>query len=483
MKKEFLYNIILLLVINLIVKVGYLFFIEVSVQNDLGPSEYGLYLALFNFSYLFQFINDPGIHSYNITQVAGNPDSLNYQIRRIFGLKFCLGFLFLMIVIIAGLIIGYDSKKTLLLLIIITCNHILSTFFMFLRSNLSAVGLYRKDSWISALDKVVLIGLLGYLLFFSSYDLTLIHFVLAQTISFIVASTIALLLLKPKLESLIPVIDISFYRSFLKNSFPYAIVLLLMAGYNKLDGVMLERMLDGGDFQAGIYAASLRYMDASNMVAYLFAALLMPMFAAQKEGSEMIRNLADVGIRTISILIMSICVVGIVFRDSFMSIYDVYDSQYENLLILHLLSFACVGISYIYGTLLTARRKLYYFNIILAIGLLINFSLNFTLIPRYLAEGAAFATLLTQAFVMIGQVYLSHKYFSLRIDYLLILKIITVLILTVTFSHFLKQTDNISIIFKIPLALSSVVLFSLLMKILRIDTIFALLKDKTQGIK
>ena len=79
MKKEFLYNIILLLVINLIVKVGYLFFIEVSVQNDLGPSEYGLYLALFNFSYLFQFINDPGIHSYNITQISGNPDSLNYQ--------------------------------------------------------------------------------------------------------------------------------------------------------------------------------------------------------------------------------------------------------------------------------------------------------------------------------------------------------------------------------------------------------------------
>lgn len=483
MKKEFLYNIILLLVINLFVKVGYLFFIEVSVQNELGPSEYGLYLALFNFSYLFQFINDPGIHSYNITQVAGDPDSLNYQIRRIFGLKFCLGFLFLITVIIAGLIIGYDSKNTITLLVIITCNHILSTFFMFLRSNLSAVGLYRKDSWISALDKLFLIAILGYLLFLSSDDLSLIHFILAQTISFIAASIIALLLLKPNLTSLIPVIDISFYKSFLKNSFPYAIVLLLMAGYNKLDGVMLERMLDGGDFQAGIYAASLRYMDASNMVAYLFAALLLPMFAAQKDGSEMIRILADMGIRSISILVISICVIGIVFRESFMSIYDVYDSQYGNLLILHLLSFACVGVSYIYGTLLTARGRLFYFNIILCIGLIINFTLNFTLIPNYLAEGAAFATFLTQAFVMIGQVFLSHKYFDLRINYLLILKIITVLILTVSFSHFVREIENISIIIKIPLALSSVVFFSLSLKILRIDTIFALLKDITIGIK
>jgi O-antigen/teichoic acid export membrane protein len=52
---------------------------------------------------------------------------------------------------------------------------------------------------------------------------------------------------------------------------------------------MLERMLDNGARQAGIYAQSFRLMDAANMIAYLFAGLLLPMFSHMiKERAEII---------------------------------------------------------------------------------------------------------------------------------------------------------------------------------------------------
>jgi O-antigen/teichoic acid export membrane protein len=52
-----------------------------------------------------------------------------------------------------------------------------------------------------------------------------------------------------------------------------------MAFYNRIDGVMLERMLDNGQEQAGIYAQSFRILDAASMIAFLFSGLLLPMFS------------------------------------------------------------------------------------------------------------------------------------------------------------------------------------------------------------
>jgi hypothetical protein len=73
MKKEFLFNLILLVGINLLIKPFYAFGIDLQVQNRVGLSEYGLYFALFNFSFLFQILTDLGIQQYNSRFIAQNP--------------------------------------------------------------------------------------------------------------------------------------------------------------------------------------------------------------------------------------------------------------------------------------------------------------------------------------------------------------------------------------------------------------------------
>ncbi len=475
-KKEFLFNIILLLVINVLVKLIYLFLIDANVQNTIGPSEYGIFLALFNYSYLFQFINDPGLQSYNTTSIASGKVTGKSQLSELLGLKIMLSGLFLIVVLAGGLLIGYRSEWIISLLMLIAVNHILSTLYMLLRSTLSASGFYRHDSWISALDKLLMIFILGYFLLFSDENFQLYHFIIGQMISYVLACLTAMVILY-KLELIaIPTFSRKSSLKILQKSAPYALILLLMASYNKMDGVMIERLLPEGDYQAGIYAASLRYMDAANMGAYLFAALLLPMFSSLKLNHKELDHLSFIGIRLMMVFITVVVVIGITFRSELMAIYDAFDSQYNNLLVLHLTSFAAVGISYIYGTLLTATDRLRSMNKLLIIGLVINLVLNLVLIPRLMATGAAIATLVTQWVVMAGQLALSAKVFSLSIHTKTIFNLFVCITLSLVITHFVALYSPI--IWYLNAAIGAIIILFLtfLLGIVRKDMIFALFK-------
>ena len=477
MKREFLINIILLVIINLIVKVAYLFLIEVEVQNTVGPEAYGIFLALFNFAYLFQFINDPGLQSFNTTVIASGSGEVIAHFRKIMGLKLLLSLAFILAVMLAAYVVGYDDWEIRKLLLLVAVNQVLSTSYMFFRSNLSALGHYRHDTFISALDKLLMIIILGYLLNYHRSELTITHFVLAQMAAFFLSIMVVIVMLWSKKLQLIPQFSIGGSMEILRGAAPFALVLLLMASYNKMDGVMLERLLDDGAYHAGIYAASLRFMEAANMGAYLMAALLLPMFAAHHNDLESISQLSGIAIRLMLVYITIVCVVGISYRIPLMGIYDAYDDQYNNLLIFHLLSFGCIAISYVYGTLLTATRRLRKMNYVLMIGLIVNLVLNLWLIPQLFAEGAAMATLTTQAIVMAGQVFLAITIFKLGIHSGEIIKGMVYILISFAVAFGISLYTNIYWVWGATISVILIGILSFLMGIVRKDMIFALLKE------
>lgn len=58
------------------------------------------------------------------------------------------------------------------------------------------------------------------------------------------------------------------------------------------------------------------------------------------------------------------------------------------------------------------ERKVLYSVIV---GAIINFSLNWILIPKYIQNGAAIATVIAEAFVLLTQIFLGYKYLNFRI--------------------------------------------------------------------
>ena len=76
MRKKFAGNLLLLIFANVLIKPFWIFGIDRVVQNRIGLAEYGTYLALFNFSFLFGIVLDFGLSNFNNRAVARHPSRL-----------------------------------------------------------------------------------------------------------------------------------------------------------------------------------------------------------------------------------------------------------------------------------------------------------------------------------------------------------------------------------------------------------------------
>jgi len=97
-----------------------------------------------------------------------------------------------------------------------------------------------------------------------------------------------------------------------------------------------------------------------------------------------------------------------------------YKTIFETILIF---AFLFISTTYIFGTLLTANGSLKQLNILAAITVFMNIGLNLLLIPRFKAEGAAYASVASQGFFAVSQVFLARRIFNLRSDYSVIVRL------------------------------------------------------------
>jgi O-antigen/teichoic acid export membrane protein len=72
-----------------------------------------------------------------------------------------------------------------------------------------------------------------------------------------------------------------------------------------------------------------------------------------------------------------------------------------------------IGLTYIFGTLLTAGGYLRQLNTFAAVSLVLNIVVNVLLIPRFGAVGSAWASLATQSFMAVAQLLLAVRLFHL----------------------------------------------------------------------
>ena len=204
-QKDFVFNIAILIFLNLLVKPFWILGIDVAVQNRVGASDYGLYFAIFNFTYLFNVVLDMGITNFNNRNIAQNTQLLAKHLSGIIVLKLLLGVVYLLVTFGVALAIGYDSLH-LKLLFWMAINQFLNAFILYLRSNVSALLMFKTDSVLSVLDRLMMIVICGILLWTDVLKMpfTIEHFIYAQTAAytFSVAVALAVVLWKSHLRKL-----------------------------------------------------------------------------------------------------------------------------------------------------------------------------------------------------------------------------------------------------------------------------------------
>ena len=277
MNKEFFKNIVFLIAINLLIKPLYIFGIDRTVQNSVGESVYGLYLALFNFSFLLQIINDFGIQNFNSREIAQNRASLPHYLSGILSLKIILGTTYLVVLSIAAFVFRYDWHYFPMILSLGFYNILLSLS-TYLRSNIASLGLYGLNSLLSVLDRLLLLFICPILLFVEPFksSFQIQWFIDAQILTMFISCLVTFGLCYKRVKWVKMRFNRPFLLSILRGAMPYALAIFLMTIYTRTDVVMLERMLADGDKQAGIYGSAYRLLDAVNVLGLLFAHFYLP---------------------------------------------------------------------------------------------------------------------------------------------------------------------------------------------------------------
>lgn len=414
MQKKLLSGLFWVLLANLLVKPFWLLGIEVGVQNAVGNEAYGFYYAIFSFSYIFNILLDLGLTNFNTRNIAQHPQLIGKHLSGILGIKILLLGLYVVVTFTVGLLMGYGSAEFRLLALLTLCQF-LNSLILYLRSNFEGLLLFRWDSLFSVLDRLLMIVICGCLLWSPLRERFNIYwFVYAQLAAYVMTASLALVVIGRKAGLRRLRWDRRFFLVILRKSAPFALLVLLMAAYGHVDSIVLRAM--ASDEQAGIFAGAFRLLDALTMVAYLVSVPLLPVFSRLcREGSEVSPYLRLV-FWPMMLFAVGAAVACAALAEPLMSLlYHGRAAQYVPVFRVIIFGIIPIGLTYIFGTLLTASGYMRQLNTFAAVSLVLNIVVNMLLIPHLGAVGSAWASLATQSFMAVAQLLLSVRIFKLPV--------------------------------------------------------------------
>lgn len=427
MQKKLLSGLFWILLLNLLIKPFWILGIETGVQNAVGPEEYGFYFTIFNLAYIFNILLDLGVTNFNTRNIAQHPKLIDKHLPGMLGIKIALLGLYLAVTFTVGLLSGYGSRQ-FHLLAVLSFNQFLNSLILYLRSNFEGLMLFKWDSVISILDRVVMIAICSLLLWGPHGGITVEWFAYAQTVAYLATALTALVVLTLRIRKEHNArftlrrlhVSLPFSIVILRKSFPFALLVLLMASYNRIDPLLLGWLHPHGTYQAGIYAGAFRLLDALTMVAYLVSAVLLPVFSRMTaEGDSQLGPTTSM-VTSLMVVFSFTAAATFSFRSGlFMELF--YHSQdaavvddYARVFRILVWGIVPIGMTYVYGTLLTAAGRLRQLNTLAATTLVINIVVNLIAIPRHGAVGSAWAAVIAQTFMAAAQIVVAIRLLHLH---------------------------------------------------------------------
>lgn len=413
-----------------------------GVQNRLGVEEFGMYSIILNCTFLFNIILDLGVTNFNTRNIAQNQHLLNKHFSTLLSLKLILSIAYFAFTLVFALItLDEFTERHLYLLLILMFNQFLSSFILYLRSNITSMMMFKVESLMSILDRLLMILIIGVLLYSSYFKqgFCLEWFVYGQTAAYLLTAAVGFMIVVWKSKFRKIQWNGAFFYMILKRSLPFALLAILMSVYNRIDSVVLGAILDGkeGEIEAGIYQQSFRLLDAATMFALLFTSLLLPVFS---RGIKLGESLFSIIKHSFTVLYIAGFVAIMI---SWQWGYDIISYLYpqganeldanfvyrvsEGANVMKFLFVGFLGIisTYVFGTLLTANNNLKQLNIISLIGIAIYISMNLILTPMYKAEGSAISSMVTQVFTGAVQIILAFRIFHYYLSKKYVLRILT----------------------------------------------------------
>ncbi|HJX71570.1 MAG TPA: polysaccharide biosynthesis C-terminal domain-containing protein, partial [Bacteroidales bacterium] len=170
---------------------------------------------------------------------------------------------------------------------------------------------------------------------------------------------------------------------------------------------------------------SFRLLDMLQNYGYLFALILLPMFAKMLKNRESVTQLVHIASVLIIIPAITLSVASVAYANELISLlYKEHLMLSARVFRIIMPGFLGICSTYIFGSLLTANGNLKVLNIVAGTGVIISLTLNFMLIPRIGVVGSAIANLSAQGLTALAQVIVAAIIFKFKINYRLIIQLL-----------------------------------------------------------
>lgn len=381
-------------------------FLGVWTARYLGPEQFGLLNYAIAFSGVFSFLSQMGLQQIVLRNSVRNPENRDEIIGTAIILQIIGGLLTVTLSYFAIILISPNSKLSIYLILIISVGH----FFRFGNA---------IDYWFQSEEKHKYTAFVRNGAFFIASAIRVL-FLLNQ----VSVTGFALLILIEQFLVSFGLITLYKFKvgklTKLRATFSYAIILLrdssflifsalLITLYMQMDQVMLGQMI--GDFEVGIYAAAVKISKLWYFIPTALVSALAPFIIRVQSKDD---NLFEKRIqKALNIFAgLSYLVASSISFSANHIVFLLYGKDYSEaglVLSIHIWAGMFVSFGLIRNVWTTTRGLMKFELISTSTGALVNLTLNYILIPRYGALGAAIATLFAQFIASYGSNYLTRE--------------------------------------------------------------------------
>ena len=367
-------------------------FVGIWVARYLGPEQFGLFSYAQSFVGLFMALATLGLDGIIVRELVKDRRKRDALLGTAFTLKLIGAFVVLLVLVFTVNIISTDAQTKLLIIVIASAtifqsmnvvdfyfqSKVLSRYvafanaFTLLISSAVKIWLIVNDApliafaWVVLFDSAILS--LGYMYFYLKMGNRIKQWIFDKDLA----------------------------KSLLKDSWPLILAGIVISIYMKIDQVMIKEMLDVE--AVGQYAAAARLSEAWYFIPGVLSTSLFPAMIAAKNLNKTLylarlQRLYDLMVWLAVAIALPITFLGEYIVNIF---YGEAYNMASTVLIIHVWSGVFVSLGLVFGKYLTnegltkiaLRRSV--------LGMFVNVTLNYLLIPFYGIEGAAIATLCGQ---------------------------------------------------------------------------------------
>lgn len=370
----------------------------IFLMRFLPVSEYGKYTYIIEFISIFAFFSDGGFTQHIIKEASQNPSSIEKIYAKAQSAQILISVL--MLALILGISYPTNSIQDFYYLSVFGISVVISAYFAPMLAILITSG--RKDL-IFYKDVSLSVTRLLFILLGIYLKAPLSYFIY---LGFINGAVLLILFLYTKgqqefkhILSFKPAIADSI--SFIRHGFLFTILMAANVIYNKIDIIMLEKMV--GSMEVGYYSGATKFIYPFMFISGAFMTAIFPKLAKHSEEKDKFRsiqNLALYYLGGIGVLLSTSLYLG---ADIIFQLF--FGDKYDNSIPAFKILVWFLAIVFTYGPIsnsLVAKNKVKFLVYLNLFMIILNIVLNFFLIPDYGAKGAAMTTIVCEILILVS---------------------------------------------------------------------------------